>query len=248
MSKPAIIRSQEYSANNLLDRHASPGRFQHFYDHFAAREVWLLRRYCSDYFESNAHASRILSVGCGPDPRRGLPPGEYYLVGVDSDPEMVARARESEMANEVHVGIASTLPFEAEQFDVVIFRAMLHHVIYQGPLHPTIQEAYRVLKRGGVIVAVEPNLFHPVGVLLAISNQLGLSKWIHGTVDDFPLSPFRLRRIMERVGFRSCVYGVTYSWRRLPIRIQKFIETISSFGTLPMLKYMAHTFMVIGHK
>ena len=103
-------------------------------------------------------------------------------------------ATESGQADDAVVAGAGALPFEPGSFDVVLYRLVLHHVAYVQPLGPVIDEAARLLRPGGAFVAVEPGLFHPVGAALALANRVGVAKRIHGTVDDLPLSPLKLRR------------------------------------------------------
>ena len=52
-----------------------------------------------------------------------------------------------------------------------------------------LEEAARLLRPGGALVAVEPGSLHPVGTGLAAANALGLGDAVHGTPDDIPLSP-----------------------------------------------------------
>ena len=95
---------------------------------------------------------------------------------------------------------------------------MLHHVAYQGPLEPVFEEAFRLLRPGGALVAIEPNLYHPVGAALALANRAGLGVRVHGTPDDIPLSPRRLAGAARAAGLRPELHAVSYSWRRLPVR------------------------------
>ena len=71
----------------------------------------------------------------------------------------------------------------------MLYRLVLHHVVYQGPLAPLFAEAARLLRPGGALVAVEPGLWHPVGAGLELANRLGLGPAVHGTPDDIPISP-----------------------------------------------------------
>ena len=65
-------------------------------------------------------------------------------------------------------------------------------------------------------MAVEPGLFHPVGLALALANRVGVAKRIHGTVDDLPLSPLKLRSYARQAGLEPQIHAVTFAWRRLP--------------------------------
>ena len=105
-----------------------------------------------------------------------------------------------------------------------------------------------MLRPGGRLVALEPNLYHPVGLLLYAANHLGWSKRIKGTSDDWPLSPRALRREFDAQGFRVRLLGVEFSWRRLPIGVQRMLGALELFGNVRGLRYACHTFMLIGTK
>ena len=85
---------------------------------------------------------------------------------------------------------STTCPMRS--FDVVLYRLVLHHLVFQGPLAPVFSEAARLLRPGGALVAIEPGLWHPVGLGLALANEAGVARAVHGTPDDIPLSPRRL--------------------------------------------------------
>jgi SAM-dependent methyltransferase len=116
------------------------------------------------------------------------------MTGVDLEAAIIASLRESGELDDGTVGRAGELPFATESFDVVLYRLVLHHVVFQRPLGPVFAEAARLLRPGGALVAVEPGLWHPVGVALALANHAGLGPAVHGTPDDIPLSPRLLVR------------------------------------------------------
>ena len=143
-------------------------------------------------------------MGCGWHPGRHLfPAPAFRLVGADADPAKVAGVLETGRADEGIVGYAGRLGLAPSSFDVVLYRLVLHHLAFQGPLAPCFDEAARLLRPGGALVAVEPGLWHPVGAALALANRTGLATRVHGTPDDIPLSPRRLRRRGARGGARS---------------------------------------------
>jgi hypothetical protein len=131
---------------------------------------------------------------------------------------------------------------------VVLYRLVLHHVAYMQPLGPVIGEAARLLRPGGALVAIEPGLFHPVGAGLALANRVGLAERIHGTVDDLPLSPLKLRNHAREAGLDPQVHAVTFSWRRLPRTVQRAIYPLDGFGSVPLLRDLGHHLLIYAAK
>jgi hypothetical protein len=105
---------------------------------------------------------------------------------------------------------------------------------------PVIEEAARLLRPGGALIAVEPGLFHPVGAALALANRIGVAERIHGTIDDLPLSPLKLRAYARQAGLEPQIHAVTYSWRRLPRVVQRAIYPLDKLGSVPLLRDLGH--------
>jgi SAM-dependent methyltransferase len=143
-------------------------------------------------------------------------------------------------------GALDALPDGA--FDVVLYRLVLHHVAYGEPLAPVFAEARRLLRPGGALVAIEPGLWHPVGAALALANRTGLGVRVHGTADDVPLSPRRLRRAARGAGLRPELHAVTYSWRRLPPVADRALAPLDRLGSWPVVRDLGHTLMLIARR
>ncbi len=241
---PANAVSEPYNPDNLLDRLSDADALAHHYARLLDRERDLLARHLPI---SNG---TVLSVGAGWHPGRHLfPAPDFQIVAVDSDAERVAAVQHSGVADRAFVGEAGALDeLPDSSFDVVLYRLVLHHIAFQGPLAPVFAEAARLLRSGGALVAIEPNLWHPVGMALAAANSAGVGVVMHGTPDDIPLSPARLLAEARAAGLAPELYGVTYGWRRLPIPLQRALAPLDALGSRPRAALFSHTMMLIGRR
>jgi SAM-dependent methyltransferase len=235
--------SEPYRAGNLLDRLGSPSTRAVQYRQLERREQLLLSR------RLGIAGGDVMSIGSGWHPGRHLfPAPEFRLVAVDADPNRVEGVIASGVADEARVGFAGALDLPDRTFDVVLYRLVLHHVAYQGPLGPCFTEAARLLRGGGALVVIEPGLWHPVGLGLALANRAGLATAVHGTPDDIPLSPRRLLAEARRAGLLPELHAVTYTWRRLPAGLQRAIQPLDRIGSRPRAAPLGHTLMLIARK
>ncbi len=154
-------------------------------------------------------SDRVLDFGCGP--------GSFLLctaplcrevVGVDISEEFVGRARQAIAESGVTNGqVLHTeplhLPFVDGCFDVLLMVDVIHHL---EDIHPTVQEAFRVLKPGGRAIIFEPNKLNPVVYLLHLFDRNERGLLALGT-------PAKYRRIFARyltdfaVDFNGIVIG-----------------------------------------
>jgi SAM-dependent methyltransferase len=235
--------SEPYDADNVLDRLTSRTTLEAHYRALERRERELLDH------RLGITGGDVLSVGCGWNPGRHLfPAPAFRLVGIDADPAKVAGVRETGRADEAHVGQAGALDLPDGSFDVVLYRLVLHHVVYQGPLAPCFEEAARLLRPGGALVAIEPGLWHPVGAALALANRTGVATAIHGTPDDIPLSPRRLLAEARAAGLEPELHALTYGWRRLPRRLQRLVQPLDALGSRPRAAPFGHTLVLLARK
>jgi SAM-dependent methyltransferase len=231
--------SEPYEPDNLLDRRSDPATLQVHYDQEHRRESVLLSA------RLGLEGGDVLSVGCGWHPGRHLfPRPAWRMTGVEINPAML----ESDELDAGVEGRAGELPFETASFDVVLYRLVLHHVVFQGPLGPVFEEAARLLRPGGAMVAIEPGLWHPVGAGLELANRAGLGPLVHGTPDDVPLSPRLLRREARAAGLEPELHAVTFGWRRLPAGAQRALHRLDRLGSRPRLAPFGHTLLLIARR
>jgi SAM-dependent methyltransferase len=235
--------SEAYEPHNLLDRLSDTSTLEHHYRWVEAREAQIVSR------RLGLRAGDVLSVGSGWHPGRHLfPAPEFRLVGVDVEPERVAAVADLGRADEALVGRAGELELPDRSFDVVLYRLVLHHIAYEGSLRPAFSESARLLRPGGAMVAIEPGLWHPVGLGLALANRLDVATVIHGTPDDIPLSPRRLIAEARDAGLDPEIHAVTYTWRRLAARVQRALQPLDQLGSRRRAASFGHTLMLIARR
>ena len=237
--------SEEYDPDNFFDRRSDEQTLELHYAHMHDRERELLG-------PRLPVGGTALSVGCGWDPGRHLfPKPNWSLTGVELDPSwptaMVAdgtldagfAARAGELERHVSAG----------SFDVVYYRLVLHHIAYQGPLAPVFGEAARLLRPGGMLIAVEPGAWHPVGAALALANTVGLGTAVHGTPDDVPLSPGELVSVARAAGLTPALHALTYSWRRMPQAVQRALWPVDrALGARRRTAMLGHTLLLVARR
>lgn len=98
---------------------------------------------------------RLLEVGCGNGRRlvqmraRG-----WEVEGQEVDPKAAAHARSAHGVT-VHLGPLEDMSFPNDSFDAVIMNHVIEHV--HDPV-ALLAECYRIMKPGGLLVAVTPNV------------------------------------------------------------------------------------------
>ena len=233
--------SEPYDRDNLLDRLSRPETLELHYEQERRRERELLARHLP------LSGGDVLSVGCGWHPGRHLfPAPAFRMTGVELDEAVVRMLEEGGEIDHGLAGRAGELALPDASFDVVLYRLVLHHIAYQGPLAPVFAEAKRLLRPGGALVAIEPGSWHPVGAALGAANRAGLGPLVHGTPDDVPLSPRRLVDEARVAGLAPELHTVTFGWRRLPGALQRALHALDPLGSRPRLAPLGHTLMLIG--
>jgi ubiquinone/menaquinone biosynthesis C-methylase UbiE len=169
------------------------------------------------------HNSLILNLGVG----SGLD-HEYILqasenvIGVDVS-NIALKMFRSKYKSPVILADVEKLPFKDNSFNFVTAIGLLHHLIGQNDLEYYINEFKRVLIGGGWLVALDPNLFHPAGVLMNILNTV--RPGIFGFVPyERALSPYYLWNVFKNAGLiHVCIEASSYAYNRFPLYFSKRI-------------------------
>ena len=134
---------------------------------------------------------RTLDLGCGEGrlatelARRG-----HRVVGVDSSPGMVAAA--SQLV-EAAVADAAALPFEDDEFDLVVAFMSLQDM---DEPEAAVQETARVLEPGGRFCFAVP---HPITLAGRFESKEPNARFV---IEGSYLLPRRCEDVLERDGFR----------------------------------------------
>ncbi|MEW6365446.1 MAG: class I SAM-dependent methyltransferase [Acidobacteriota bacterium] len=100
---------------------------------------------------------RILDAGCGFGPVSILNPrASSAIVGIDSSRELIRIAARLSPESMFQVGSICSLPYPSTSFDMYMGISSLELV--QEGLGPPLDEAFRVLKKGGRLMIVCPRL------------------------------------------------------------------------------------------
>ena len=106
---------------------------------------------------------RVLELGCGAGKLAVLlAKSGAHVTAFDLSPESVRLTRKRAAANDVEleclVSAGEYLPFVSDRFDVVIGKSILHHLVIEIGQ----RDLFRVLRKGGKAVFVEPLGMNPV--------------------------------------------------------------------------------------
>ena len=102
----------------------------------------------------------VLDLGCGNGVSTANIRGET-VVGVDLSPKQLIRAKRKFPDRVFVVGDATALPFKSNSFDLIVAINLIHHL--SDKTSEGLKECHRVLKKGGKILTVDPNLINPFG-------------------------------------------------------------------------------------
>lgn len=144
----------------IVDSRAGYERWSQTYDNAGNPLIEVEQPVVWSIFETiEPGAALDAACGSGRHTRRLLDLG-YQVVGVDSSPEMLEKARASLPHAAFHHGELASLPFESARFDLVVCALALEHV---QDLSGAVAELSRVLHSGGRMVLSD---LHPAAVAL----------------------------------------------------------------------------------
>jgi 2-polyprenyl-3-methyl-5-hydroxy-6-metoxy-1,4-benzoquinol methylase len=190
---------------------------------------------------------RVLELGCGTGYFTSeLAKLDVQVTAIDISPELIAKARETVVAQNVSFEInnAYQMTFANECFDAVVGSSILHHL----EIHPALTEVYRVLKPGGSICFTEPNMMNPQIALQ--KNIPRLKRRLGDSPDETAFFRWRLKRHLLSVGFREVnVIPFDFLHPAVPEKLIKPVSLLSQlFEKTPVFREIAGSLRITGVK
>lgn len=172
-----------------IDSKSGYARYAHEYDEL--EKFW-------DSFEQDklrpyierASGMEVLDAGAGTGRvSLKLHKAGAIVTALDISPEMLAKISQKEPKIEIVEGDMEAMPFEDESFDMVFSSLALVHL---KKVEPFLNEAYRVLKDGGLLVLV--NIHYRKSMIL----KDGQGKY---TIEAYNHFPRHLTEAAEKLAF-----------------------------------------------
>ena len=159
-----------------------------------------------DRYVKNWQGLKALDVGCGGGfSCEFMAYRDVRVSGIDQSAKCIARAREHAVSSGLDIiykqGLAESLPYSNNTFDVVICVDVLEHV---SNLQRTVSEIHRVLKFGGLFFfdTINRNFKSKLVMIWLLENVL---QEIPRGVHDWQkfIKPEELTNLMNKTGFTS---------------------------------------------
>lgn len=193
--------------------------------------------------------SLVLDVGAGRG-RAGTPeliqPNVARLVGVDPDPII---AQNPYLDEHYQARIEDFAREKSSSFDCLYTRFVLEHVTQ--PL-PFLSACRTLLKPGGMLFGVTPNLWHYFGMATKVSAALGIEDWLlerligreakdtYHYPTAYSLNSVRaIKRTLARAGFREVEFKCFDQAKRFEFYFPKLCRWFPRFYT-----WLVYTFSV----
>ena len=204
-----------------------------------AQEIRLKRRF--DYMINQMDSSElnssttVLEIGCAEGE------GLNYLVGktgvnalgIDLSSKFIDVANQNYKCSSLDFAVADfndpasfKVGMTYGKFDYIIGNGILHHLYHN--LDNSLNNLYKLLKSGGKIIFIEPNIFNPYVAL--IFNIPYLRKKTFLEPDEMAFSNFFIKRKIKKANFKNCKTEIKDFL--LPNVPEKLINSVINVGSL----------------
>lgn len=187
--------------------------------------------------------SSLLEIGCGTGYfTKEIVKTNAQIVAIDISPELVTIAKENVTATNVSFQIenAYDMTFEDNQFDYVVGSSVLHHL----DIKKAVSEAYRVVKKNGIIAFTEPNMMNPQ---IALQKNIPyIKRKLGDSPDETAFFRWKLFRLLEKQGFKVMeIRPFDFLHPAVPPKFINMVSTIGQFcERIPVFKEIAGSIFI----
>jgi len=205
-----------------------------------------LLHYLSKYVDLSKDY-RCLDSGCSMGAISYVLEGKtsFRMVGVDISRQLVVAGNRYKKAHgfktELLVGDLENLCFKDDSFDIVLVHDTLHHF---PDLDVPLKAIYRILKKGGKLVVDDGNMLYWPILLKAFKRKFKKELW--GSVNEWPITKFRLLKSLKRTEFRvTRLDNVRY----LPLRFAgNRLDVDDFFSKIPVVNLFGSRIFCLAQK
>jgi ubiquinone/menaquinone biosynthesis C-methylase UbiE len=180
-----------------------------------------------------------LGCGSGSFTRRFFNKEGINCFGVDIALQAIQRARSNDDGIYYFVSDISQAGIKSESMDLIIFSGVLHHFL---DMTACLNEAYRILKKGGTVLSYDPHINNPCMWLYRHPGSIFYSK-AGKTDNEKLLSKKEMQEALQKSKFCNiktvAISGVTISYLESPLArlFLPLYNTLEYFlGLLPIAK------------
>lgn len=202
----------------------------------------LFKKYCRP-----KGGEKILEIGCGDGEfTKRVADTKIKISATDVTPAVIERAKRNLALRGVRFSVddAESLSFDDNSFDAVCGISILHHLNTRRAL----EEAYRVLKKGGRIFFTEPNLLNPL-IFLGLNINY-LRKRLEFSPQETALVRWKATRVLNEIGFRKIMvrnYDFLFP-HTPPFLINTIIRLSNKLETVPLIKEISGSLVIYAVK
>lgn len=182
----------------------------------------------------------ILDIGCGNGATLYYLYEKYNItgVGIDISKDIININKiKFNLNTQIQFGLGDHryTGFLKDSFDIVLSWGVMEHM---SDYAVAIQEAKRVLKPGGVLVLIQPNLYS-FGVLQEYYLRM-TGRWRYGSQKNFTRSSLKI--ILKSLGFKKIIFFAK------PPYGDMFLCRIADIFINKLYRYWGHYLYIISYK
>ena len=163
------------------------------------------------------------------------------IVCIDENPNMTDLSKKiiavQNLKNiDCYIGDATNLKFKNNSFDCILGYDVLHHVDYKK----AIKEIYRVLKKGGVYLGIEPNVFNLLIFFLQLKDRI---EWGAFKCNKYIIAKMFAKQFAEVKIGRNNVIQTGVNKFSLPV-----IKIVDNVNKIPLIKSLSFNYTILAKK